>query len=86
VLDALNFHENLIELEGITVTLMPAAKLRGVLRAELDTPQSNGLAADRDSAPGHEIFDITSTQIKTVIEPDNVLDDFRRIPVTLVIR
>ena len=86
MLYALNFHENLIEEEGITVTLMPAAKSLGVRRAELDTPQSNGLVADRDSALGHEIFDITSTQIKAVIEPDNVLDDFRRKPVTLVNR
>ena len=70
MLYALNFHENLIEEEGITVTLMPAAKSPGLLRAELDTPQSNGLVADRDSALGHEIFDITSTQIKAVIEPE----------------
>ncbi len=41
VLYALNFHENLIEEEGITVTLMPAAKSLGVLRDEFDTPQSN---------------------------------------------
>jgi hypothetical protein len=67
---ALNFHENLIEEEGITVTLMPAAKSLGVLRAEFDTPQSNGLVTDRDSALGHEIFDITGTQIKAVIEPE----------------
>jgi hypothetical protein len=59
VLYALNFHENLIEEEGITVTLMPAAKSLGVLRAELDTSQSNGFVADRDSALGHEILDIS---------------------------
>jgi len=35
---------------------------------------------------GLEIFDITSAQIKAVIEPDDVLDDFRRKPVTLVHR
>jgi hypothetical protein len=70
VLYALNFHENLIEEEGITVTLMPAAKSLGALRAEFDTPQSNGLVTHRDSALGHEIFDITSTQINAVIEPE----------------
>jgi len=84
VLYALNLHEDLIEEEGITVTLVSAAKSLGVLRNEFDIPQSNELVADRDSALGHEIFDITSTQMKAVIEPDNVLDDFSRKPVTLV--
>ncbi len=69
-----------------SLTLMPAAKSPAVLSAEFDTPLANGLVADRDSTFGHEIFNITSTQIKSVIEPANVLDDFRRKPVTLVNR
>ena len=68
---------------GLAFSIASHAFSRG---AEFDTPQANGLAADRDSTFGHKIFDITSTQIRSVIKPDNVLDDFRRKPVTLVDR
>ena len=66
-------HENLIEVEGITVTPMPTPKASGILRAEFDTPQSDRLVADRDTTLRHKFLDIAATQIEAMIEPDNVL-------------
>jgi len=58
VLFALDLHEYLIEIEGIAVSLMPAPKSPGVLRAKLNAPQSDRLIADLDTALSHEILDI----------------------------
>jgi hypothetical protein len=80
----LGSHENLIKVEGITVTLMPAPKSSGVLRTKFDTPQSDRLVADRDTTLGHQILDIAATQIEAMIEPDDVLNDLGRKSVALV--
>jgi hypothetical protein len=70
MLYALNFHENLIEEEGIAVTLMPAAKPPSVLRAEFDTPQPDRLVAHRNTTRGQKILDIAAAQIEAMIEPE----------------
>ena len=79
-----DLHENLIKVEGIAVTLMPASKSPGVFWAEFDTPKSNRLVADCDTTLGHEILDIAAAQIEAMIEPDNVLNDLGRKSVTFV--
>jgi len=63
---------------------MPAPNSPGELGTKLDTPQSNRLVADRDTTLGHEILDITATQIEAMIEPDSVLDDLGRKSMALV--
>jgi len=63
MLFALNLNENFIDKESIPIALVPPSESLGVFGPKLDAPQSNRLVADRDSAFGHEIFDITSTQI-----------------------
>jgi hypothetical protein len=80
----LDSHENLIKVESITVTLIPAPKSPSVFRTKFDAPQSDRLVADRDTTLGHKILDIAAAQIEVMIEPDNVLNDFRRKSVALV--
>lgn len=84
VLLALDLHEDLIDEEGVTESLVPAPKFPGVLWPKLDAPQSDRYVADRDSALRHEIFDVTSTQIEAVIEPNRVLNNLRRETVPFV--
>ena len=75
---------NLSVPESIPVSLVPSSKPLGVFGPKLDAPQSDRFVADRDSAFGHEIFNVTSTQIEAVIELDRVLNDLRRETVTFV--
>jgi hypothetical protein len=70
VLLSLNLDEDFVDKKRITVTLVSTPKSHRILRAELDAPQSNGFVADRNSALRQEIFNIASTQIKAVIEPE----------------
>ena len=86
VLFALDFDEDLIDEESIPVSLVSPSKSLGVFGPKLDAPQPNRFVADRDSAFGHEIFDVTSTQIEAVVEPHCVLDDLSRETVTSVHR
>ena len=83
---SLNLNEDLIDEESIPVSLVPPSKSFGVFGSKLDAPQSNRFAADRDSAFGHKIFDITNTQIEAVIKPDCVLNDLRRETVAFIYR
>jgi hypothetical protein len=86
MLFALNLNEDFIDKESIPIALVPPSKSPGVFGPKLDTPQPDRFVADRNSAFGHEILDITSTQIEAVIEPDNVLNDLGWKAVTLVYR
>jgi len=86
VLFALDFYEDLIDKEAVPVSLVPPSKSPGVFGPKLDTPQSGRFVADHDSALGHEIFDVTNTQIEAVIEPDSVLNDLGRKRMTLIRR
>jgi len=82
----LDSHEDLIKVEGIAVPLMPTPKSLRVPGAEFDTPQSDRLVTDRDTAFSHQILDIAAAQIEAMIEPNNVLNDLGRKAVALIHR
>ena len=67
---ALDLYKNLIDEEGITVTVVSAPKSPRVLRAEFDTSQPNRLIADPNTTLGHEILDVAATQIEAMIQPE----------------
>jgi hypothetical protein len=86
VLFSLDLNEDLIDEKSVPVSLVPSSKPLGVSGSKLDAPQSDRFVTDHDSSFGHEIFDVTGTQIEAVIEPDCVLNDLRRETVALVHR
>ncbi len=86
MLPALNLDQGVINKESIAVTLVPAPKSPSLLRAEFDTPPSDRLVADPNTALGHKILDIAVAQIEAMIEPDNVLNDRGRKSVAFVQR
>jgi hypothetical protein len=53
------------------------------IRAEL-SHQPNCLVANRDSTLGKQIFDISMTQVKAMIEPYSILNNFRWKSVTFL--
>ena len=71
-------HENLIKVEGIAVTRMLAPKPPRVFRAEFYPPQSDRLAADHNATLGHQVPYVSTAWIEKMIEPIDVLSDFRR--------
>jgi hypothetical protein len=84
VLLALDLHKDFVDVEGITLASMLAFQSPCINGAELDTPKTDRFAADGDASFSEEIFNITVAQIKLIVEPDSMADDFWLEPVTFV--
>ena len=82
----INLHEDLINEKCISVSLVLLFQTTNIFQTELIAPQTNCLIANGDSTFSQQIFDISMTEIESMIEPNCVLDDFRWKSVTLVHR
>jgi hypothetical protein len=67
-----NFDKDLIDVEGVTITPMVSLQPTGVQRSEFDAPQADGLAADNDASLGQQVFNVSMTQVETIVESDGV--------------
>jgi hypothetical protein len=56
-----------------------------VVVSELVAPEADRLVGDEDAPRGQQVLDVPVAWIEAVIEPDGILDDFRRKSVALVI-
>jgi hypothetical protein len=56
---AIDFHENLIDVERITITTMPTFESSSVSNTKLDAPESDGFVADSDASFCEQILNIT---------------------------
>ena len=70
-----DFDEHFIDEEGVTITSMFTLQSACINGTEFDASEANRLAADGDTAFSQKVFDISMTQIETMIEPDSVTDD-----------
>ena len=67
VLLAIDLCEDLVDIECITMSLVPRFQTPGIDGSELDAPEANGLVADSDTTLGQEILDIAVAQIEAVV-------------------
>jgi hypothetical protein len=81
---SLDLNEHLINEESVTISLMLPSQTLSILWSKLITPQANGFIADRDAPLGHQVFDVTMTQIETMVKPHCLLNDFERGSVAFV--
>jgi len=72
---AVDFHEDFIDEEGITVTSVFPFQALYIFGTELDAPQPDGFVADDDSSLGQEVLDVSVTEIEAIVEPDSVGND-----------
>ena len=47
-----------------------------MFRTELIAPEASGFIADSDAPLRHQVFDVTKTQIESMIKPHGSLDYF----------
>jgi hypothetical protein len=80
----LDLHEHLINGKSVTISLMLPSQSLSIFRPEFVAPQSNYLVAHLDATMRHQIFDITMTEVESVVEPNGVLDYLRRESEALV--
>jgi hypothetical protein len=62
----------------------PFAQIRRDHRPEMVHPAANRLVGDRNPALGEQIFDVAKAQCEPEIEPDRLLNDLGREPVSVV--
>ena len=62
---------------------MPPFEAPSVSNPKFDAPESDRLVADSDASCSEKILNITTAQIKSMVEPNGVTDDFGWEPVTL---
>ena len=75
---SLDLDEDLVDVEGDTVAAMTSLESPGISCSKLDVPNTDSLAADDDASLCQKIFDVTVTQIESVVEPDSVRDHIWR--------
>jgi hypothetical protein len=57
-----DLEEHLIQMPRVTGSSRPAAQAVGISLPELETPFSDGLIGEGDTAAGHHLFDIAEAQ------------------------
>ena len=61
VLLAIDLDEDLIEVEGVTITTVRSFQSLRIENSKLDAPETNSLVADGDTSLSQKIFDIAKT-------------------------
>ncbi len=64
-----DLHEDFIDEKCTAESLVPTLQTPGILRSKLITPQPNSFITDGDSTFSQQIFDISMTEVKSIIEP-----------------
>jgi hypothetical protein len=72
---AVDLHEDFIDVEGIAIASVFPFQSSSVKGTELDTPESDRLAADSDASFSEKIFYIPVTEIESKVEPDGIGND-----------
>jgi len=85
VLLAINPNENLTQVPAITETTLTLLQVSSRVGTELLAPDSNGFIRDDNAAFGEKILDITEAHAEAMINPDGVVDDFRRKPMAMIV-
>jgi hypothetical protein len=73
-----------INVEGIAIATVLSLQPPREDSSEFDAPEADSFATDCDASFGKQIFDISVTEIETVLEPDSVADEIRWESMTLV--
>jgi hypothetical protein len=81
---AIDLHEDLVNVEGVTVAPVLSFQSACVNGTELNTPKADRFAADSDAAFSEQVFYISVAEIEFVVEPDSVGDDVSWESVALV--
>ena len=81
-----DLHEYFINEKNIAETLVPTLQPAGILRSKLVTPQTNSFITDGNSTFSQQIVDISMTEVKSIIEPNRVLNKFSWKSVAPILR
>ena len=67
MLDAIDLHENFINVESVTESVTFLLEALGVFRTEPVAPESDGFLTDFNATFMEQIFDVPKAKVKTMI-------------------
>jgi len=67
VLLTINLHEDFIDVKSVAIATMSMLQATGIFGSELDAPEPDRFSANSDASLSQKIFDITVTQIESVV-------------------
>ena len=73
---------DLVKMPGRVRFRTALAQMRGDHRPEVVYPAAHGLVEDRDPALGQQIFDVAKAEGEPEIEPNRLMYDLRREPIS----
>jgi len=76
-------NEDLINEKGAAVALTLSSQSFDIVQLKLIMRQASGFIADSNPLLRHQVFDVTMTQVKSLIWPLGSLNDLREETVTL---
>src|SRR5215475_8668021 len=84
--DAVDLHEDLVEVPLVAGAGAAPTQLVGVGLPELGAPAPDRLITHHDTTYTHQLLDLTKAQRETKVQPHAMVDDLDRIAVALVRR
>ncbi len=81
---AIDLHIDFIDEESVSEATVFSFQAAGINGSELDAPKADCFAADSDASFSQEIFNISVTEVESVVEPDGVGNDIWWESVTFV--
>ena len=82
--DAVDLHQDLIDVPPVAGAGSAPAQLGGIARPEPGAPAPDRLPGEHDTAGQQQLLNVAQAQHKTVIPPHRVPEHLDRIPLTLL--
>ena len=80
----IDLDKDLVDVKCVAVSTMISLQPSSVYSAKFYTPQANRSTADGDASLGEYIFDVSVTEIESIVEPDSIRSGIGREPVTII--
>jgi len=82
---ALNGDKEFVDVPRVAYPPLAFLELAGMVRSNLPAPITKGFIWEGDTTSGQQLFNLTETQTKVVVQPDGRADDLRGKTVTWVV-
>jgi hypothetical protein len=76
--------KDFINVKGVAVASVLLLQSARITSPELDAPEAERFSGYSDASFSEQVFDISVTEIESVVSPDRIADDVRRESVPLV--
>ncbi len=84
VLFTIDLHEHFVPKVSVAKAMVLSSKASSKFGTKLVDPESNRFVTNIDISLSQQILNITNAEIETIVEPNRILNDRRREPVSFI--